>query len=157
MTIRVYLPATLPLLREWHDRQEIPPGPAHAVTPELREWYISATEEELEAAAADAAAASSLLLLGDDPRAPRRRVVVAADAERIERPAPGDPTAKSTARTTEALPWKAVAAALVDEVEAEDVVNEVLAGEEPDDELSDYPLAWYATQEIGHLLDRSVR
>jgi hypothetical protein len=85
-TIRVYVPATRPMLVALRDTGTLPPAAldgqpsvAHAVTPALREWYIEGDEEELEYAAFTRAAQSALDLLYADPDAPRRRVVVSAD------------------------------------------------------------------------------
>ncbi|NDZ86897.1 hypothetical protein G3I23_15230, partial [Streptomyces sp. SID10115] len=79
--MRVYVPLTLPRLAEAHEAGELGPGPlvAYAVTPALREWYVSDDIEELEYAALNRAAAASLRLIAGDPGAARRRVVVAAD------------------------------------------------------------------------------
>ncbi len=79
--MRVYLPATLPVLAGVLRAAEIGPAPvqAYTVTPALREWYASADMEELEYAALMYAARASLRLLRADPDAPRRRVVLAAD------------------------------------------------------------------------------
>lgn len=79
--MRVYVPLTLPGLAEAYKAGEFGPAPltAYAVTPALREWYVSDDIEELEYAALNRAAAASLRLLAGDPGAPRRRVVVALD------------------------------------------------------------------------------
>lgn len=79
--MRVYVPLTLPGLAEVHKAGELGPAPlaAYAVTPALREWYVSDDLEELEYAALGRAAQGSLRLLAADPGAPRRRVVVAVD------------------------------------------------------------------------------
>ena len=79
--MRVYLPTTLPGLATSYQAGEVGPAPldAFAVTPGLREWYLSDDVEELEYAALLRAAQASLRLLVADPAAPRRRVVVAAD------------------------------------------------------------------------------
>ena len=79
--MRVYVPLTLSGLAEAHRTGELGPGPldAYAVTPALREWYVSDDIEELEYAALSRAALASLRLLAADPGAPRRRVVVAVD------------------------------------------------------------------------------
>jgi hypothetical protein len=42
--VRVYLPATLPLLRSWLDAGRATGATAYAVTPALREWYREANE-----------------------------------------------------------------------------------------------------------------
>src|SRR5256885_14945730 len=79
--MRVYIPTTLPGLAEAHKAGELGPAPldAYAVTPALREWYVSDDIEELEYAALSRAAQASLRLVAGDPKAARRRVVVAAD------------------------------------------------------------------------------
>ncbi|MEU6315786.1 hypothetical protein, partial [Streptomyces sp. NPDC047014] len=81
--MRVYVPLTLPALAEVHTAGELGPAPlrAYAVTPGLREWYVSDDLEELEYAALGRAAAASLRLLAEDTAAPRRRVVVAVDVD----------------------------------------------------------------------------
>ncbi|HEX5566673.1 MAG TPA: hypothetical protein VFY14_07040, partial [Streptomyces sp.] len=79
--MRVYVPLTLPGLADAHRKGALGPGPltAYAVTPGLREWYVSDDVEELEYAALGRAARASLRRLAVDPGAPRRRVVVAVD------------------------------------------------------------------------------
>ncbi|MBL0781655.1 hypothetical protein G6541_33145, partial [Streptomyces albidoflavus] len=79
--MRVYVPLTLPALAQAHRAGELGPGPltAYAVTPGLREWYVSDDIEELEYAALTRAAHGSLRLLAADPDAVRKRVVVAVD------------------------------------------------------------------------------
>jgi hypothetical protein len=47
--MRIYIPATLPRLREIVEAGGLPPGfLAYAVTPALREWYTDGDVEELE-------------------------------------------------------------------------------------------------------------
>ncbi|MGW3400786.1 DUF6912 family protein, partial [Streptomyces zhihengii] len=89
--MRVYVPLTLPGLAAAHQAGELGPGPltAYAVTPGLREWYVSDDIEELEYAALSRAAAASLRLLAGAVGAPRRRVVVAVDVP--DRDAVADP------------------------------------------------------------------
>ena len=84
--MRVYLPATLPVLQALLDDGELgsPPLPAYAVTPALREWYAEGDQDELEYAATALAAAASVRLLDADQDAPRRRVVVVADVATAE-------------------------------------------------------------------------
>ena len=80
--MRVYVPATLPMLAQAVRLGRLPAAPtAHAVTPALREWYVEGDVEELEYAALMEAAQECLRLLAADPAAPRRRLVVAADVE----------------------------------------------------------------------------
>ena len=79
--VRVYVPATVPMLAEMRTSGQLGTGAtvAHAVTPALREWYAEGDEEELEYVAFTRAAQAALQLLRHDPKAPRRRVVVSAD------------------------------------------------------------------------------
>ncbi|WP_440980352.1 DUF6912 family protein, partial [Streptomyces acidiscabies] len=79
--MRVYVPLTLTGLAESYKTGELGSGPlvAYAVTPALREWYLSDDIEELEYAALSRAALASLRQLAADAGAPRRRVVVAVD------------------------------------------------------------------------------
>ncbi|NEA07966.1 hypothetical protein G3I27_07110, partial [Streptomyces sp. SID10692] len=79
--MRVYVPLTLSGLAAAHGAGEVGPGPltAYAVTPGLREWYVSDDIEELEYAALNRAAAASLRMIAGTPDEARRRVVVAVD------------------------------------------------------------------------------
>ena len=76
--VRVYVPATVPMLARLRD-EGLAGEEAHAVTPELREWYAEGDEEELEYVAFTRAAQDALQLLRADADAPRRRVVVSVD------------------------------------------------------------------------------
>lgn len=167
--MRVYVPLTLTGLAEIHRAGEVGPAPlaAYAVTPSLREWYVSGGEEELEYAALTRAAESALRLLAADPAAPRRRVVLAADVP--ERSAVVDPDraldaeALGELRLTEPVPLARVASVHVDGVDAEpDVTAAAHAVEaarrgDPDarftvDGAADHELLWFAVQEIGDLV-----
>src|SRR5690349_6669756 len=79
--MRIYVPATLTMLRAFSAENLVGPAPltAFAVTPALREWYLDDDEEVLEYAAFTQAARAALRLLDNDPLAPRRRVVLSAD------------------------------------------------------------------------------
>jgi len=79
--MRVYLPTTLAELGSALVAGHIGPAPVpgYAVTPALREWYISGDVEELEYVAMMQAARASLRMLHAHTRAPRRRVVLAAE------------------------------------------------------------------------------
>ena len=109
--MRVYLPATLPALRELLDRGELgpPPLPAYAVTGALREWYAEGDDEELEYVALTLAARASVRLLDRalllDPTTPPRRVVVAAEVEQVE-PAPD--VDRAAVRVLTAVPLRLV-------------------------------------------------
>ena len=81
--MRVYVPATWPMLRKLvaNDRLDPVGGTAFALTPKLRESYTVGDDDELEYAAMGEAARASLRLLsvefglGEDST-PARRVVV---------------------------------------------------------------------------------
>lgn len=67
-TMRVYIPATVPMLRELVANRELRPvgGTAFAVTPTLREAYASGDDDELaEVAMAEAARAALRLLAAE--------------------------------------------------------------------------------------------
>lgn len=160
--MRIYLPATLPLLRSWLDAGRAPGATAYAVTPALREWYREANEEEMEYAAAQAAARGSLALLAEEPMAPRRRVVLAADVAEADVASLGEPRAAVAVGV--AIELKLWASALVDDEDADGVVSVAASalaraelGDEDAkfavDEADAYELAWYAVQEIPSLFD----
>lgn len=164
--IRVFLPATLPLLSTLRAKGELghPPVTGHTVTPELREWYAQGDDEELEYAAFTRAAQDSLVALRADPDAPRRRVVISADlpAPRVRRV---DLELGSSAVVISApVPLGAVAAVHVDDPGAvPDVTAAVAAVEaaragDPDaqftvDGAEDHELAWYDVSELDTLVD----
>ncbi|MFF2845413.1 DUF6912 family protein [Streptomyces sp. NPDC058001] len=167
--MRVYVPLTLPGLAEAHKAGEVGPGPltAYAVTPALREWYVSDDIEELEYAALNRAAVASLRLLAVDPGVVRRRVVVALDvpdSAAVADPDRGlDPGALGEVRLADAVPLTKAAAVHVDSDDAEPDVSAAAsalgAADQGDDDAQftvdgaeDHELLWYATQEIPHLL-----
>jgi hypothetical protein len=133
VSVRVYVPVTSPVLAALVAEGRLP-GPlrAHAVTGALREGWPEADEESWEYAALMAAAADSAALrqAGDLPR----RYVVAADVPAADPVAGEDPTLVDVAAD---VVWKNVAAAHVDT---------------DDDADEDDDLAWFATQEIRHLI-----
>lgn len=159
--MRVYLPATLPLLADWLAAGRAGPGTAHAVTPALREWYREADAEEMEYSAQRAAARASLGLLAEDPGAPRRRVVIAADVPDADVALLDHPrSAVAVGVPVEVRAW---ASALVDDEEADGVVSVAasslaLADHGDDDasfavdEADAVELGWWAVQELPHLL-----
>jgi hypothetical protein len=163
--VRVYLPATLPMLASLKEHGELaPPGEAHAVTPGLREWYAEGDEEELEYVAFTRAAQGALRLLRADSAAPRRRVVVSVDvAPEATRRHADQELGSSLIWLLGAVPLAAVAAVHVDSVDAEadiaaaaDVVEEAAAGD-PDaqftvDSAEDHELEWYDPTELGQLV-----
>jgi hypothetical protein len=133
VSVRIYVPLTSSGLAALVAEARLGgPMRAHAVTEDLRSAWPEADEESWEYAALMAAAADSAALrqAGDVPR----RYVVAADVPTVA-PAQGeDLTLVDVAAD---VVWKNVAAAHVD--------TEDDAGEDDD-------LAWFATQEIQHLL-----
>ncbi|MBV8542568.1 MAG: hypothetical protein JO063_02550 [Pseudonocardiales bacterium] len=165
--MRVYIPATLAMLRALVESGELLPisGTAFALTPMLRESYAAGDTEELEYAAMNQAARASLRLLAaeldGDPAAVPRRVVVAADVERVRLRPDLDEAAVTIAG---AVPASAVAAVHVDVPDAEDAVRTAVVVVDaadlgdPDAEFAlgdaeDHDMAWYATQEIPFLLE----
>lgn len=163
--VRVYLPATLPLLAELRKdtRLSRPGGTAHAVTGALREWYREGDEEELEYVAFSRAAQESLRLLHADPAAPRRRVVISADVPRTSIKFDNQDLGSSAVRLTDPLDMSAIASFHVDEALAEPDVSaaaeaiDMAAAGDPDaqftvDSAEDHDLLWYATEEIDDLL-----
>ncbi|MGW3955263.1 DUF6912 family protein [Streptomyces sp. NPDC004752] len=167
--MRVYVPLTLPGLAEAHRTGELGAGPlvAYAVTPALREWYLSDDIEELEYAALNRAALASLRRLAADPGAPRRRVVVAVDVpDGAAMPDPDrglDPAALGEVRVTGPVPLAKAAAVHADADDAEQdvaaAVTALPAADDGDDDAQfvvdgaeDHELLWYATQEIPALV-----
>lgn len=163
--MRVYLPATFPVLRELLDRGEVGPPPvrAFAVTPAVREWYAEGDEEELEYAALREAAAASLRLLDTHPDAERRRVVIVAEvADGAVTPRAG--LERAVVEVAEPVLLAQVAAVHADTADAEDAVRAaadvVLEADLGSDDAKfvvdgaeGHELAWYATQEIGALVE----
>ena len=165
--MRVYLPSTLPGLRALLDAGELsgPPLPAYAVTGALREWYAEGDEEELEYVATTLAARASVRLLDRalvlDPATPPRRVVVVAEVERVE---PAPEVDRAAVRVLDAVPLRLVKAVHVDDPAAEEDVRaaaerlvEADMGSEDAafvvEQAEGHELQWYATQEIGPLLE----
>jgi hypothetical protein len=158
--IRVYVPCTIPLLRDVVASGGVGPAPllAHAVTDALRAAYSEGGEEEWEYAASTAAAQASLGLLHDGDV--MRRVVLAVDVPAV-RPADGaDPT---LVQVDEVVPFRRLAAVLADDEDAESTVAHAAsawraAGEDPEadavvERCLDHELGWYAAQEVAALLD----
>jgi hypothetical protein len=168
--MRVYIPTTLPGLAEAHEAGVLGPAPidAYAVTPGLREWYLSDDIEALEYAALVRAAQASLRKLAAEPKAARRRVVVAVDVPEgaaLADPDRGlDPSTLGEVRLAEAIPLDRAAAVHVDADDAEadiaaaaDAVGAADTGDDDArftvDGAEDHELLWYATQEIPALLE----
>jgi hypothetical protein len=162
--VRVYLPATMPVLAALREAGSFPPTPeAHAVTAMLREWYSEGDDEELEYVAFTRAAQGALRLLRQAPAAPRRRVVVSVDLPAGAVRGVDQELGSSLVGVSSAVPLSAVAAIHVDGVEAEDdvaaaadVVEEAAAGD-PDaqftvDGAEDHELEWYDPTELDRLV-----
>ncbi|MFD9335254.1 DUF6912 family protein [Streptomyces sp. NPDC060028] len=165
--MRVYVPLTLSGLAEAHKAGELGPAPlqAYAVTPGLREWYVSDDIEELEYAALSRAAAASLRLLAADAAAPRRRVVIALDvADEAATATPGvDEATLGQVAVAGALRLAVAAAVHVDADDAQGDVSAaaaaVAAADAGDDDAQftvdgaeDHELLWFGVQEIPGLL-----
>jgi hypothetical protein len=163
--MRVYLPSTFPALRTLLDTGEVgdPPLPGYAVTGELREWYAEGDLDELEYVAMTLAARASVRLLDADPDAVRRRAVVVADVpdEAVKLVPHVD---RAAVKVTTAVPLRLVQAVHVDDpgaiadmtVAADAVVEADLGSQEAVfrlEQADGHELAWYATQEIGPLLE----
>ncbi|MCX5283701.1 hypothetical protein [Streptomyces sp. NBC_00198] len=167
--MRVYVPLTLSGLAEAYRTGELEAGPfvAYAVTPALREWYLSDDIEELEYAALSRAALASLRLVAVDPGAVRRRVVVAVDvpdrAAAVDPDRGLDPAGLGEVRVAQAVPLSKAAAVHVDAPDAEKDVTAAAqalgAADMGDDDAQfvvdgaeDHELLWFARQEIPSLL-----
>ncbi|WP_328317770.1 DUF6912 family protein [Streptomyces sp. NBC_00388] len=167
--MRVYVPLTLPGLAAAHAAGELGPGPltAYAVTPGLREWYVSDDIEELEYAALNRAASASLRLLAGAPEIARRRVVVAVDVpdqDAVADPDRGlDAGALGEVRLASAVPLSKAAAVHADADDAEPDVAAAAgalgAADHGDDDAQftvdgaeDHELLWFGVQEIPHLI-----
>ncbi|MFI9764136.1 DUF6912 family protein [Streptomyces sp. NPDC051963] len=167
--MRVYVPLTLSGLAEAYKTGELGAGPlmAYAVTPALREWYLSDDIEELEYAALGRAGLASLRLLAADRGAVRRRVVVAVDVPHgaaVADPDRGlDPVALGEVRIDGAVPLAKAAAVHVDagdaEVDVAAAAEALHAADGGDDDAQfvvdgadDHELLWFATQEIPNLV-----
>ena len=163
--VRVYVPATVPLLAGLRAGGQLGDGPtvAHAVTPALREWYAEGDEEELEYVAFTRAAQAALQLLRHDPAAPRRRVVVSADVPAAALVREEVELGSSTVRLAQPVAMTEVASVHVDSTgaaesvaAAAEVVAQAEAGD-PDarftvDGAEDHELEWYAVTELDELL-----
>ena len=165
--MRVYLPSTLSGLRALLDTGGLgdPPRPGYAVTGALREWYAEGDEEELEYAALTLAARASIRLLDRglllEPGLRARRVVVVAEVGAVEMAPDVD---RAAVRVLEPVPLRLVQAVHVDDPEAEPdvraaaeaLVEADLGSEDAGfvvEQAEGHELQWYATQEIGPLLE----
>ncbi|MBK1785730.1 DUF6912 family protein [Prauserella cavernicola] len=167
--MRVYLPATIGILRQLVADGEFRPlsGTGFALTPALRESYVSGSTEELEYAALLDAARASLRLIataqegeGEDKALPRR-VVISADVEnatlrpdldhavvRLSGPVALSDVAAVHVDAPEAEPAVLAAAEVIDAADLGDPDAEFTLGD-----VEDHELAWYAPQELPFLLE----
>ena len=166
--MRVYIPATWPMLRKLVAGGKFDPvgGTAFALTPRLREAYHAGDEEELEYAAMSEAARASLRLLavefglGEDST-PARRIVVSADLEDVTlRPDLDD----GAVRIRGSVGLESIAAVHVDTEDAEFAVRQAAAAVDAADmgdldaeflvgEAEDHELAWYDPAEVAFLVE----
>lgn len=166
--MRVYVPATWPMLRRLAASGRFDPvgGTAFALTPKLRESYVSGDDEELEYAAMSEAARASLRLLaiefglGED-HTPARRVVVSADLDGVTlRPDLDD----GAVRIRGPLELASIAAVHVDTADAEFAVRQAAGAVDAADlgdldaeflvgEAEDHELAWYDPMEVAFLVE----
>ncbi|MCI2416776.1 hypothetical protein MOQ72_05015 [Saccharopolyspora sp. K220] len=165
--MRVYLPATVPMLRQLVDDKQLQPlsGTAFALTPSLRESYASGDTEELEYAAMREATRASLRLIAGDlgagEKVELRRVVISADVDDVTLRPDLD---HAVVKVSGPVSWQQIAAVHVDATEAEEAVRaaaEVIDAADLGDpdadftlgEAEDHELAWYAPQEVPFLLE----
>lgn len=163
--MRIYLPATLPMLQQLVAEKQLQPlgGTAFALTPALRESYAAGDTEELEYAAMREAARASLRLLAADEegKVEQRRVVISADLDEVTLRPDLD---HAVVKVSGPVSWRQLAAVHVDTSEAEEAVRaaaEVIDAADlgdPDAEFAlgeaeDHELAWFAPQEVPFLLE----
>ena len=162
--VRVYVPATFSALRRLAERRTLGSAPlfACAVTPDLRDWYASAGDDELDHVALTAAAQESLRLLTADESETRRRVVLAVDVDSgVMTP---DPAAGRTSVRVDAdVPIADIVALHVDGADAVEAIRaaahafDAADRGDPDaarvvQSLDHRELLWYGTQELDDLL-----
>lgn len=163
--MRVYLPSTLTELRRLLDTGVVgeSPLPGYAVTPALTEWYAEGDQEELEYVTLSLAAKASVRLLDADQDAVRRRVVVV-----VEVPDASVETAphvdRAAVKVTSEVTLQQVQSVQVDDpsaiadvtVAADAVIEADLGSDDAEfrvEQAEGHELQWYATQEIGPLLE----
>lgn len=174
--MRVYLPATLPMLREAVHSGELRPvsGIGFAVTGSLEAEYAAADTEDLEYVAMHDAALASLRLIASDGAEPVR-VVLAVDAPNAESSngghvgdvengviARGD-LDRAAVKIAGPVSWDTVASVHLDGGDVSGVISAaaeaVFAADLGDmdaavlvGEAEDIDLGWYAPSEIGYLV-----
>lgn len=162
--MRIYLPSTTTELARLRDTEELPgPRSATAVTDAFRDFYLDPDVDELEYLALREAAQLSLRMIDADFTAARRRVVIAAEvpdaAIRLD-PSNG----RGSVRLETGLSLAEVVSVHMDDAQAESAVSAATTVViEADlgsvdaqflvDETEAHELGWYATQELGPLLE----
>lgn len=162
--MRIYLPATLPMLREAVTTGRFEPvgDMAFAVTDGLRDAYPGADVEDLEYLAMHDAALASLRLIAAGDAEPARVVLAAeihADAAGPQR----DDLDRAAIAVRVAVRWSDIAAVHLDGGDAAAVIRAAAEAIDAADlgdleadlvvgEAEDIDLAWYAPGEIGYLL-----
>ncbi len=162
--MRIYIPSTTTELVKLRDDKALPgPLAAAAVTPELRDFYIDPDPDELEYVALVEAAGFSLRLVDADAAAARRRAVIAAEVpDAAVEPTPS--AGRASVRLVSNLTLGQVVSVYIDGADAEPAVTAASAVViEADlgsdnaqfivDEATAHELGWYATQELGPLLE----
>lgn len=173
--MRVYLPATLPMLREAVHSGEFRPvrGIGFAVTGSLEAEYAGADTEDLEYVAMHDAALASLRLIASEGAEPVRVVLaVDAPADRGAGRAAADGALdvevrgdldRAAVTLTGPVPWRTVASVHLDGGDVSPVIraaaDAVVAADLGDmdaavlvGEAEDIDLGWYAPSEIGYLV-----
>jgi hypothetical protein len=163
--MRVYLPATSNVLRKLLETGVLGgiSFTGFAVTPGLREYYLDDDIEELEYAATMEAARASLRLIGGDPEAARRRVVISADVP-DESVTNRDDLDRGVVTVSGEVPLARCASVHADAADAEEAVATAVSfidaadlgdpeAEDAVDDVEGFELSWYATQELGDLLE----
>lgn len=159
--MRVFLPSTLPALARMLADGQAGSAPlrGYAVTPALREWYVSGDQEELEYVAMIQAARASLRMLLCDPPAPSRRVVLAADLPEQQVTATAGFDEPGLVEIRAVVTLNDLVSGHIDDVTAvPDIRASVAALEAADsgdqdarftvDGAEGHELLWYATQEL---------
>ena len=137
--MRVFVPATMPLLARLHAQGTLPVTARVAVTDAFRSEHPEVSDaEELEYLAMTEAARESIELIAADPEAAHRRVVIAADD-------PGDE-----------LRLDQIASVHVDDDGAVEAIQHaadiIRDGGECPDEVDEFELMWFAPQELSVVL-----
>jgi hypothetical protein len=147
---RVYVPTSVPRLREILAAGHVPVDTALAVDDVRRRELPDWSEEDLEYLVLQDAALQAVHLLADDAGASTVRAVIALE---VEGAVAGDGAGTGT-------PWSAVASVHLDTADAGPVVaaavQAVRSGGPATEELDallDLDLAWFTPGEIGFVLD----